>query len=42
MAKIYWRKYKDKVSSGEMTIDDVIELVPERWKTDVRKLFETN
>lgn len=42
MAKIYWRKYKDKVSSGEMTIDEVIELVPERWKTDVRKLFETN
>ena len=42
MAYIYWRKYKDKVACGEMTIDEVIERVKERWKSEVRKLFETN
>lgn len=42
MAKIYWRKYKDKVACGEMTVDEVIDLVPERWKSDVRKLFENH
>ncbi len=40
MAKIFLRKYKDKVDSGEMTVDDVIELVPRRWKKEVRLLFE--
>ena len=42
MAKIYWRKFKDKVARGEMTVDEVIDFVPEKWKSDVRKLFETN
>ena len=42
MAKIYWRKYKDKVENGEMTVDEVINLVPERWKDEVRNLFEAN
>ena len=42
MAKIYWRKYKDKVENGEMTVDEVINLVPERWKYEVRNLFEAN
>ena len=40
MAKIYYRKYKDKVESGEMTVEEVIALVPEKWKADVRELFE--
>jgi len=40
MAKIYYRKYKDKVESGEMTVEEVIALVPEKWKADVRALFE--
>ena len=40
MAKIFLRKYKDKVDSGEMTVDDVIELIPTRWKNEVRLLFE--
>lgn len=40
MAKIFWRKYKDKVESGELTVDEVIELIPTRWKNEVRLLFE--
>lgn len=39
MAKIFWRKYKDKVKTGEMTIDEVVDLVPEKWKNEVRELF---
>lgn len=39
MAKIFWRKYKDKVESGEMTVDEVIKLVPARWKDEVLILF---
>lgn len=39
MAKIFWRKYKDKVANGEMTVDEVIALVPDRWKEEVRGLF---
>lgn len=39
MAKIYYNKYHEKVESGEMTVDEVIELVPERWKSAVRDLF---
>ena len=40
MAKIFWRKYKDKVENGEMTVDEVVEIVPNRWKEEVRKLFD--
>ena len=42
MAKIYWRKFKDKVARGEMTVDEVIDFVAGEWKADVRKVFETN
>lgn len=42
MAKIYWRKYKDAVERGEMTVDEVIALVPDKWQVEVRKLFEEN
>lgn len=40
MAKIYYKKYKDKVDNGEMTVDEVIDLVPDKWKDVVRELFE--
>lgn len=40
MAKIFWRKYKDKVENCEMTVDEVIELVPSLWKEEVRRLFD--
>jgi len=40
MAKIYYRKYKPMVDDGEMTVDEVIELVPSRWKEEVRELFD--
>jgi len=42
MAKIYWRKYKNAVERGVMTVDEVIELVPDKWKAEVRRLFESD
>lgn len=41
MAKIYWRRYKEKVDSGEMSVSEVIELVPIRWRDEVLRLFQT-
>jgi len=41
MAKIYYNKYHEAVESGEMTVDEVIELVPARWKQAVRDLFNS-
>ena len=33
---------KIKVSTVNKKLDEVIDFVPEKWKADVRKLFETN
>jgi len=44
MAKIYFRKYKERIDSGEITIAEAIELVqsevPARWRDAVTALLE--
>lgn len=44
MAKIYYRKYKARIDSGEITLEEAIALVeeevPERWKAAVIELLE--
>lgn len=43
MAKIYYRKYKAMIDSGEITLEQAIILVesevPERWKEEVKWLL---
>jgi len=44
MAKIYYKKYKAMIDSGEITLAEAIELVnsevPERWRAAVIELLE--
>lgn len=40
MVKIYVRMYGPKVSSGEMTIEEALELVPAKWRNAVKKELE--
>ena len=43
MAKIYYRKYKSKIDSGELTLEEAIDLVneevPAKWAADVIELL---
>ena len=45
MAKVYYRKYKARIDSGEITLDEAIALVneevPERWREAVIELLES-
>ncbi len=44
MAKIYYRKYRERILSEEITLEEAIELVnvevPERWRQAVIDLLE--
>ena len=46
MAKLYYKRYKKRISEGEVTIDEVINLamleIPDRWKEDVIALIREN
>ena len=39
MAKVYYRKYKARIESGELTLEEAIALVetevPDRWRQEV-------
>ena len=43
MAKVYYRRYKALIDSGEITLEEAIELVqvevPERWRDAVIELL---
>lgn len=44
MAKVYYRKYKARIDSGEITLEEALALVdeevPERWRDAVKALLE--
>ena len=44
MAKIYYRRYKERIDAGEITLAQAIELarteVPARWRDAVIALLE--
>ena len=44
MAKVYYRKYKARIDSGEITLEEAVALVrvevPERWRADVIAMLE--
>lgn len=44
MAKIYFRRYKERIDNGELTVAEAITLaqaeVPERWRAAVIELLE--
>ena len=44
MAKIYFRRYKERIDRGEITVDEAIVLadqeVPERWRAAVIEMLE--
>ncbi len=44
MAKIYYRRYKERIDDGDITVAEAIELarqeVPERWRQAVIDLLE--
>lgn len=46
MAKIYYRRYKERIDQGEITVDQAIELarteVPVRWREAVIALLEAD
>ena len=46
MAKIYYLKYKNRIESGEITLEEAIELVktevPKRWREEVEQLLLNN
>ena len=46
MAKIYYRRYKERIDNGEITIDQAIELaqteVPGKWREAVIALLEAD
>ena len=46
MAKIYYRRYKERVNAGEITLDEAIELaqveVPVKWRNAVIALLEAD
>ncbi len=43
MAKIYYRKYKQRIDAGEITLEQALTLVdtevPERWRAAVKALL---
>ena len=43
MAKIYYRKYNERIDAGEITTDQAAELaeteVPERWRAAVIEML---
>lgn len=43
MAKIYYRKYKQRIDNGEITVEQALALVdtevPERWRAAVKALL---
>ena len=46
MAKIYYRRYKERIDNGEITIDQAIDLVrvevPSKWREAVIVLLEAD
>ena len=44
MTKVYYRKYKERIDDGEITLEEAIELVrtevPARWQDDVIRMLE--
>lgn len=46
MAKIYYRRYKERIDAGEITVAQAIELagveVPTRWRAAVIALLEAD
>lgn len=44
MAKIYYRRYKERIESNEITLDEAISLakteVPARWRSTVIQMLE--
>lgn len=44
MAKIYYRRYKERIDNGEITVAEAIELaqveVPAKWRAAVVELLE--
>lgn len=44
MAKIYYRRYLERIRSGELTVEEAIALVPEevpaRWQQTVIEMLE--
>ena len=46
MAKIYYRRYKERIDNGEITIDQAIDLVrvevPSKWREAVISLLEAD
>ena len=45
MAKIYYRKYKQRIDNGEITVEQALALVdtevPERWRAAVKALLNS-
>jgi hypothetical protein len=43
MAKIYYRKYRQRIDKGEITLEQALALVdtevPERWRAEVKALL---
>ena len=46
MAKIYYRKYKQRIDSGELTLEQTLALVdaevPERWRAEVKAMLNSS
>lgn len=44
MAKIYFRRYKQRIDSGEITVAEAIELaeteVPKKWRAEVIDMLQ--
>lgn len=44
MAKIYYRRYKERIDAGEITVEEAITLaeteVPAKWRAAVIELLE--
>lgn len=44
MAKIYYRRYKERIDAGEITVEEAITLaeteVPVKWRATVIELLE--
>ena len=44
MAKIYYRRYKERIDRGEITVDQALKLakteVPAKWRDDVYEMLK--
>lgn len=44
MAKIYFRRYKERIDNGEITVAEAVELaqteVPTKWRATVIEMLE--